>query len=133
MTKRGTGKTATTAEWVLAAIGAIVTLATIGFLVYEGLAEGAAGAPELTVETGAATRQGSGWAVPVEARNTGSATAASVRIVGELRDAAGGVVEESEMTLDYVPEASSRAGTLLFTRDPSTSTLEVRATGYELP
>lgn len=132
MTKRGAGKTATTAEWVLAAIGAVVTLATIGFLVYEGLAEGGTGAPELVVETGAATRSGGGWAVPVEARNTGSATAASVRIVGELRDA-GGVVEESEMTLDYVPEASSRTGTLLFTRDPSTATLEVRATGYELP
>lgn len=132
MTKRGAGKTATTAEWVLAAIGAIVTLATIGFLVYEGLAEGGGGVPELIVEAGAVTPQGSGWAVPVEARNTGSATAASVRIVGQLRDATG-VVEESEMTLDYVPEASSRAGTLLFTRDPSTSTLEVRATGYELP
>jgi uncharacterized protein (TIGR02588 family) len=132
MTKRGKGRTATTAEWVLAAVGAIVTLATIGFLVYEGVAEPGAGAPDLLVETGAATRQGGGWAVPVEARNVGSATAASVRIVGELRDAAR-VVEESEMTLDYVPEASSRTGTLLFRRDPSAFALEVRATGYELP
>jgi uncharacterized protein (TIGR02588 family) len=132
MTKRGRGRTATQAEWVLAAVGALVTLATVGFLVYEGLTQSGESAPELVVVTGASTTRGRGWAVPIEARNVGSATAASVRIVGALRDG-GRVVEESEMTLDYVPEASSRTGTLLFTRDPSTLTLEVRATGYELP
>jgi uncharacterized protein (TIGR02588 family) len=125
-------RTATTGEWISAAIGAAVTLATIGFLVYEGVTQPSDQSPALVVVIDSILPQGDGWAVRIEARNAGTATAAAVRIVGELRGD-GGVVETSEVTLDYVPEASSRTGALLFTRDPSGLALAVRPTGYELP
>lgn len=130
--KQPGGQTATTGEWISAAIGAVVTLATIGYLVYEGVTQPGDQSPGLVVVVDSVVPQGDGWAVRIEARNVGTATAAAVRIVGELR-ADSGVVETSEVTLDYVPEASSRTGALLFTRDPSGLVLSVRPTGYELP
>jgi uncharacterized protein (TIGR02588 family) len=130
--KRRGGQTATRWEWISAAIGAVVTLATIGYLVYEGVSRPSDRSPRLIVAVESIVPEGDGWAVRIEARNAGTATAAAVRIVGELR-ADSGVVETSEVTLDYVPEASSRTGALLFTRDPSGLELTVRPTGYELP
>lgn len=130
--KERRAQTATTGEWISAAIGAAVTLATIGYLVYEGVTEPSDQSPGLVVVVDSIVPEGAGWAVRIEARNVGTATAAAVRIVGELRGE-GGVVETSEVTLDYVPEASSRTGALLFTRDPAGLALAVRPTGYELP
>jgi uncharacterized protein (TIGR02588 family) len=132
MAKHRKGQTGTRSEWIIAAVGAGATLAIIGFLVYEGITEPRGGTPNLIVEADSITAQGNGWAVRVEARNAGTATAAAVRIVGELRSDSG-VVETSEMMLDYVPEKSSRTGALLFTRNPSGLALEVRPTGYERP
>lgn len=132
MAKQRKARTGTKSEWFIAVVGAAVTLATIGFLVYEGITDPPGGAPDLTVEADSLTAQGSKWVVRIQARNAGSETAASVRIVGELRSDSG-VVETSEMTLDYVPEESSRTGALVFTHDPSGLDLEVRPTGYERP
>lgn len=126
------GQTATKGEWVAAAVGAVVILATVGYLGYEGITESGVGTPDLIVEVDSVVPRQRGWAAIIEVRNVGSATAASVRIVGELlADTA--VVETSETTLDYVPETSSRGGALLFTRDPAGFDLEVRPTGYERP
>lgn len=123
---------ATTLEWVSAALGAAVTLATLGFLLYEGITDPGEGMPELVVQVDSVTPARTGWTVTVEARNVGSATAAAVRVVGELREG-GQVVESSELTLDYVPERSSRSGALLFARDPAGLMLEVRPVGYARP
>jgi uncharacterized protein (TIGR02588 family) len=125
-------RTGARSEGIIAALGAAATLATIGFLVYEGVTQPRDGIPDLIVQADSIRAQGNRWVVRIEARNAGSATAASVRIVGELRGDTG-VVETSELTLDYVPEKSSRTGALVFTRDPSGLAVQVRPTGYQRP
>lgn len=123
---------ATRAEWVTAVIGAALTLATIGYLAYEGLAQPPEPVPDVQVVAQSIVPQGNGWLVRVEARNHGRATAAHLHIVGELRDDTT-VVETSQTVFDYVPERSSRRGGLMFSRNPALHALEVRATGYERP
>lgn len=126
------GQTATKWEWLAAALGAVVILATVGYLVHEAVTDAGMGTPDLIVEVDSVAPRQSGWEVSIEARNVGSATAASVRIVGELRSDTG-LVETSEATFDYVPEASSRTGAPIFTRNPAGLRLDVRPTGYERP
>ena len=122
---------ATPLEWIAAALGAALTLATIGFLVYQGVADDD-GVAELVAEVDSVIAQPNGWLVAIEVHNRGAATAAAVQVIGELRDSAG-IVEASEMTLDYVPEASSRGGALLFTLNPAEYEIAVRPTGYARP
>ncbi|MDQ2670628.1 MAG: hypothetical protein M3Y31_08360 [Gemmatimonadota bacterium] len=130
--KRQAAATASRGEWLCAALGAVITLGTIGLLGYEGLTQPRRGVPEIVVRVDSVVRQENGWLVQLEARNVGHATAAAVRIVGVLR-ADTGVVETSEANLDYVPEASSRGAGLLFSRDPSQHLLDVRPSGYARP
>lgn len=130
--RRGSAQTATPGEWLCAAIGAAMTLGTIGFLSYEGFSEPDGAVPRLAVAVDSVASQPSGYLVGFTARNDGEATAAAVRVVGELRRG-GEVVQTSEVTLDYVPEASERAGGLIFSLDPADHTLDLRATGYARP
>jgi uncharacterized protein (TIGR02588 family) len=74
---------------------------------------------------------GSTW-VRVEVANDGGVTAESVRVVGELRRA-GRTVEQVSSAIPYVPVESSREAALVFTEDPDTGTLQVRAAAYTLP
>lgn len=128
----GAAAGASRGEWVVAALGGLVTLATIGYVLYEGFTEPPSPVPDVEVVVDTVLRQRGGWLVRLEASNRGDATAASVRVSGELR-ADSGVVESSETVFEYVPEHSSREAGILFTRDPAAYELVVRATGYERP
>lgn len=125
-------QTATKWEWILGVLGGLLTLGTVGFLGWEAVAQPGDALPALSVEVDSLAPQGERWVVQVRARNGGHATAASVRIVGELVSDTG-VVETSDVVLDYVPESSSREAGLVFTEDPARHRLRLRATGYERP
>jgi uncharacterized protein (TIGR02588 family) len=125
-------QTATKWEWILGALGGLLTLGTVGFLGWEAVAQPGDALPALSVEVDSIAPQGERWVVQVRARNGGHATAASVRIVGELVSDTG-VVETSDVVLDYVPERSERRGALIFTRDPARYRLELRPAGYARP
>lgn len=66
------------------------------------------------------------------ARNLKSATAAQVRIQGELQ-VGGQVVEKRSARLDYLPGFSRRDGGLFFGRDPRQGKLILRAESYQEP
>ena len=118
-------------EWVVAALGLLLVLATVGFVVLDAIRTDA-GPPRLTVRADSVVSLGdAGWLVPFTARNDAHVTAAGVTIVGELHDAAG--VETSRTELDYVPGRSERQGGLLFRRDPRQGVVRVRAEGYQDP
>lgn len=118
-------------EWVVAGLGLILFVATLGYLVYDALARRpAAASPEIRVS--AVERQGSRFLVRLRVRNAGNATAAGLRISGVLRRD-GQVVERSEMELEHLPGESSREGGLFFTHDPSRLDLELRAEGFHKP
>lgn len=117
-------------EWVVGVLGALCVSATIAFMGYEALAHKRT-PPDLVLQVQSVSRTSGGWLVEVRARNRGTTTAARVHVEGELRG--GGEPETSEVVIDYVPGRSERRAGMIFTRDPRAGTLELRASGYDLP
>ncbi|HWT30674.1 MAG TPA: TIGR02588 family protein [Propylenella sp.] len=118
-------------EAIAASIGAILALATLGIIVWDGIRD--EGRPALvTLTAGAVTEHESGYVVEVVARNSGDATAAALLVEGSLRQG-DQVIETSETTFDYVPSRSQREGGLAFAADPRSHTLTLQAKGYIEP
>jgi uncharacterized protein (TIGR02588 family) len=118
-------------EAVAASIGAILALATLGIIVWDGIRD--QGRPALvTITAGAVTQHEAGYVVEVIARNSGDATAAALLVEGSLRQG-DQVVETSETTFDYVPSRSQRKGGLVFAADPRAYALTLQAKGYIEP
>lgn len=118
-------------EWAVAALGAALVAGVLATLTYEALTY-REGPPSIAVKVDHVDRTESGHVVRFTARNEGPTTAAEVTILGRLTDA-GQVVEEAQITLDYVARQSAREAGLIFERDPATATLELRATSYRKP
>ena len=117
-------------EWLAGAIGLVLVLAAVGYMVRAALQPSTP--PRVVVEMDSVTVGGGGYLVHFTARNEGRTTAASVTIEGEVRDGSGAMVL-STATLDFVPAGSSRSGGLYFTSDPRGEGLELRAAGYADP
>jgi uncharacterized protein (TIGR02588 family) len=118
-------------EWVVAAIGGVLLLATLAYLFQQG-ATGETGPPVPAVQVIAVERQAPNYLVRLRVRNGGPATAASLRVVGVLTQD-GREVERSETEFQYLPGHSSREAGLFFTRDPGAFRLEVRPESYQQP
>lgn len=118
-------------EWLVAALGLIVTLAMIAFMVREAV-NGPSGPPDVVMRTVTVTHGGGGYLVSFQAENRGGRTAAGVIVEGTL-EADGEEIEASETELDYLPARSSKRGGLWFREDPRRYRLELRARGYEEP
>ena len=119
-------------EWIAAGVGLLLAAAMVGLIGWEAASGGGQQPPALMVEPQRAVRAGGGYVVEFVARNRSEATAAAVRIEGQLKQG-GEDVETSEATLAYVPGRSQREGGLVFARDPRLYRLELRATGYQVP
>lgn len=118
-------------EWAVAAFGLALVVGTIGYSAYNALAAGAA-VPGVTVErVGTHATQG-GYVVRFSARNHSGATAAELRVEGELRQGAS-LVEASGVTLGYLPSFSRRQGGLFFQEDPDKYELRLFPKGYAEP
>lgn len=118
-------------EWVVAAAGLLLVLASIGVLAYHAWT-GGSDRPQPQVQVVAIEQQPAGWLVAIRVRNRTQATAAALRLTGRLRQGAD-VVEESELELQYLPGGSSRDGGLFFSRDPRLHRLEWAFQSYEQP
>lgn len=118
-------------EWFVAALGFAVTAGTIAFLTYHGLT-GNSAPPDIRVEAQAIVATRNGYLVEILATNSGDATAAGVKVQGELRSK-DGTVQTAETTFDYVPSHSSRRGGLIFMRDARAGSLHLHASGYQNP
>jgi uncharacterized protein (TIGR02588 family) len=118
-------------EAIAAAIGAVIALATLGVIVWDGVAK-QGGHARIRVEAGDVEPYPGGYIVAVTARNEGDETAAAVTVLGEIRSG-DDVLETSEITFDYVPSRSGRRGGMFFSRDPAAFELELRAVGYSDP
>ncbi|AWU95238.1 TIGR02588 family protein [Azospirillum ramasamyi] len=132
--RSATERTAPTSplEWVAAGIGALLIAAMIVYMVQYGLREHAEvpGRIDFTVTE---TQAGShGHTVRFQIRNRTAATAATLRVRGELRSG-DRVVETSEVEFDYLPPYSERFGGLIFQRDPARFELRIFPTGYSEP
>ena len=119
------------AEWITAAVGAILIALTLGSLIYETVAQQPS-PPDLAVEVSSIVPARDGFRVEVRISNGGTRTAAAVQVRGDVK-ANGALVEESEAVVDYVAGMSTAFCTLYFSTDPRVATLAVRAVGYQQP
>jgi uncharacterized protein (TIGR02588 family) len=118
-------------EWAVAALGAVVLLAVLGFLAWETWRlDHSPPDPRLSVEK-VVEQPGSRYLVIVRAENRGSQAAASLKISGRLR--AGGTVESSDTEFQYLPGASHREAGLFFTHDPRGGELTLSVESYQQP
>jgi len=118
-------------EWVVAAIGLALVLATTGTLGWLA-ATGRDGGVEPVLQATAFERQGERWRVELHAYNAGSAPASGLRVVAQLHSG-GEVVEEAEAEFQYLPGHSSREAAVFFQRNPRTAQLVLLPRGYEKP
>jgi uncharacterized protein (TIGR02588 family) len=118
-------------ERVVAAAGAVILLAMIGYLVFYALTK-PDGPPKISFETGPVEAAGSGYVVQFTVRNDGYSTASALEIRGRLVQG-DSIAEESRATIDHVPEQSARRGGLFFSRNPALYQLGLRAEGYTSP
>ena len=118
-------------EWLAAAFGLLLLLASLGYLAYDALAvDGEPPAPAVRVLR--IEPQGARFLVRLQVLNESHATAADVRVEGELRRGAE-VVERSETEFPFLPGRSSREAGLFFREDPRTLELVLSARSYQKP
>lgn len=118
-------------EWTVFAIGLVLVVATLGYLVRESVV-GAGGPPEVVARLGETRPTASGYLVPVEVANDGQTTAEDVRVPIFL-DLPGGKREEAELSIAFLPRGSSRSGWVSFRDDPRRGTLSLGAIAFEAP
>lgn len=119
-------------EWVVAAIGLVLVLASLGYLAYGALQQRAESTPQPLVEMVRVERNGPRFLVLVRVTNRGDVTAEGLVVAGELKHQ-GQVLERSEVEFDFLPRHSSREAGLFFARDPASLQLELSAVSYRKP
>ena len=119
------------AEWVAAACGAVVMLATLACLIWLAIDE-RDGTVDPVVQLVEIERQGERHHVKLRVENQGGAAAADLRVQAQLRrgDA---VLEEAEVEFDHVPARAHRTAGMFFRNDPRQATLELSVRSYRQP
>ncbi|HSK19207.1 MAG TPA: TIGR02588 family protein [Longimicrobiales bacterium] len=118
-------------EWAAAIISTVLVVAMLAYTLYQGVSNGSR-PPLIAVQADSVIETPGGYLVMFSATNSGDETAAAVQISGELmRDTV--AVEKSAATIDYVPSQAVRKGGIMFSNDPRTYRLELRATGFSRP
>lgn len=118
-------------EWLTAAIGLILVVGAIGFIIYKA-ATNEQKPPILKVSYGAVEKNEAGYLVKFEVENSGDETAAAVVIEGKLTKGVS-EVETSSATFDYAPSHSKRNGGLYFKNNPKEFDFEIFPKGYQKP
>ncbi|MDZ4371950.1 MAG: hypothetical protein U1C74_11060 [Phenylobacterium sp.] len=118
-------------EWIAASAGAVLTLAVLGYSVWEGVRDTGA-PPDLRAEMERATPGQGGFVTPIVVINASYKTAADVEVIARL-EVAGQPPETRRARLAYVPgQGEARAG-VIFQGDPATGRVTIEVDGYEEP
>lgn len=118
-------------EWAVGALGLVLVVGAVGFLLYAGLVLETA-PPELAARVREVHRSGQGWRVGFVVQNRGGDAAAEVAVTGTL-SRNGEAVESGRVVVDYVAPHSERHGGFTFLNDPRALDLTVRTEGYRAP
>jgi uncharacterized protein (TIGR02588 family) len=118
-------------EWIVGIGSSLLVAAVIAIIGYEALTSSGS-PPRFTVSRLPPAQGASDGQVRFAISNTADTTAAAVLVHGEWRRG-DGTVETAEVTLDYVPARSTAAGALIFSTDPGSADLSIRAIGYADP
>lgn len=118
-------------EWIVLVTSAIALAGLVGFLVVDGARdEGRPPQPVVTLDVESAYRVAAGWLLPATVTNDGDATAEAV--VLRATASVGGEVEESELTVDYLPVGTAVEITFGFSDEPD-GEVSVHVVGFRLP
>jgi uncharacterized protein (TIGR02588 family) len=118
-------------EWLAAAIGFLLVVGTIGFLVYDALTEKDT-PPQINVEVKEIIQQEKGFLVKFEVENKGDNHASEVEVEGKLMQGEK-EKESSTVGIGYAPSHSKKSGGLYFTENPREYQLKLRVPGYNEP
>jgi uncharacterized protein (TIGR02588 family) len=118
-------------EWLIAAIGLVLVVGTIGFMLYQAFTVKDT-PPSFKTNVERIEQVNSGYIVIFKIINEGEQTASGVEIEGEIKDG-DKIIETSGVSLDYVPSKSESKGGLFFKQNPKQFQLEIRAKGYSEP
>ena len=133
-TKSGThteGKDAHWIEWLTGVVSALLVTGLIAWIAFEAATRENT-PPDLSIRILSTEKFASGYRVDFEIVNAASTTAAGVGVRGEIREN-GAVIDDAEITFDYVPAEAQAGGALMFATDPAGRDLSIRAIGFTDP
>jgi uncharacterized protein (TIGR02588 family) len=118
-------------EWVTGFVSLAAICAVFGWLVLD-IWTSDDRQPDLVARVVSTEKITSGWQVVFELRNRATLAAAGVEVRAQLSEQAR-LVEEAEVTFDYVAAGSIARGAVIFENDPSKLALTIRAVGFTEP
>jgi len=118
-------------EWLTGLVSAALIATLIGYVGWNALTEQME-PPEFAIEATGMERMTGGYRITFDIENRANSTAAAVVVRGELLRGEESV-ETVDVTFDYVPGESQSSGAILFTTDPGSAQLTLRAIGYTDP
>ena len=118
-------------EWLTGLVSLAAICTVIGWLIYD-LSTSVDRQPDLVVHVLSTNKVATGWQVVFELRNTATLAAAGVEVRAQLADESR-LVEEAEVTFDYVAAGSVGRGAVIFENDPARLDLNIRAVGFTEP
>ncbi|WP_037084867.1 TIGR02588 family protein [Neorhizobium vignae] len=118
-------------EWATGMVSALVVVAMIAWVGYKAWTD-ADMEPEFTITITERRPVEGGYRVAFDIVNKATVTAAAVAVRGEIVDG-DNMVEDADVTFDYVPAQSQSSGAILFSQDPGAREVRVRAVGYTDP
>jgi uncharacterized protein (TIGR02588 family) len=118
-------------EMVVSVGSALLILLLAGYIAWEG--RRADELPAFVVRTGEIRASGGAYHIPVVVENTGGRTAQDVTV--RVEPAAPGAAPGggAELTLEWIPARSRRAGTVILREDPRPRGVTARVVSYEEP
>jgi uncharacterized protein (TIGR02588 family) len=119
------------AEWFVGALGFILVVGVLGFLLQGAVRDNNA-SPDVRLSVNGVVELRNGYLVRLTALNEGGRTAQGLTVEGELRSGAD-IVERSEAVIDFLPSRSRKRAGMFFSRDPRKFELKLRPLGYAEP
>ena len=121
-------------EWLVFAVGLVLVLSALAYLVYEGATMGH-DPPSIEVRLGTPEPRTHNFIVPVTVINHGDETAEGITVEVSLENAGGGGAQpvRGELTVAFLPRRATREGWVVFQQDPRTARLSARILGYNKP
>lgn len=111
-------------------ISGLLLLAVLGFLIWDGTR---ASAPaQFTTIMEPVRASGNRFYLPMKVENSGGESVQSLGLTVELLDGES-VLESSSVTLDWLPEESTRSVVFVFEQDPENFRTRIEFEGYQVP
>ncbi|WP_117193348.1 TIGR02588 family protein [Rhizobium terrae] len=118
-------------EWVTGVVSSVLVIAIVAWVAYEAITEEKT-PPDLGISMTKRSPVEGGYRIEFDIANKATTTAAAVTVRGEILEG-GAVVEDADVTFDYVPAQSKSSGAILFSQDPGNRQVRIRAVGYTDP